>query len=270
MDRALHRNWLVAVWWTLSNLFHIIGRMDTVKSTLRSAFGVVKVFSLTIGVMALWVVLGGQPAYASHFRYGHIDWAPLGDTTIQFTIQNAFRRSYDPSAFQCLNPATLEVISCSAADGLPGPGDVFMEEIGFTQFFPGDGSTIESPLGGLLYLVTSIDPTNQWLFALALDPASLPAIDTTISYTYPSTGTFTVAIDSCCRISPPPYSGTNAHINNPDGGYRLETVVNVVTGYSSPVSALTPTVLCPINARCSFRVRGADPNADPLRFSVSP
>src|SRR5204862_6794090 len=113
---------------------------------------------------------------------------------------------------------------------------------------PGDASSIVSPLGGLLYLVTSIDPTNQWLFALALDPASLPAIDTTISYTYPTTGTFTVPIDSGCRISPPPFSGTNAHINTPDGGYRVEAVVNVGTKNSSPVSTLPPIVQCPINA----------------------
>src|SRR5205823_10947716 len=109
-------------------------------------------------------------------------------------------------------------------------------------------------------------------FALALDPASLPAIDTTITHTYPAAGTFTVAIDSCCRVSPvpstPPF-GINAHINNPDGGYRVETVVNVGTGNSSPVSALPPIILCPINALCSFRVPGADPNADPLRFRLS-
>src|SRR5213593_4366779 len=120
------------------------------KSTLRSTSGVAKVFSLTVRVMALWVVLGGgaQPAYATHFRYGHINWAPLSGTTIQFTVQNAFRRSFLPSvAFECLNPATLTIIPCTAADGLPGPGDVFAEDIGFTQFLPGDGSSIDSPLG---------------------------------------------------------------------------------------------------------------------------
>src|SRR5438128_2832750 len=206
------------------------------KRTLRSVSGVAKVFSLTVRVMALWVVLGGggQPAYASHFRYGHINWAPLSGNTIQFTVQNAFRRSFLPSvAYECLDPATVApgtvptIIPCTAADGLPGPGDVFVEDIGFTQFLPGDGSSIDSPLGTLLYVVTSIDPTNEWLFALALDPTSLPAIDTTISYTYPAAGTYTVAaIDSCCRISPVLFSGTNAHINNPDGGYRVETVVN--------------------------------------------
>src|SRR5436190_17938051 len=209
-------------------------------STLRRASWVAKIFSPVIWVMALWIVLGsgGQPAYATHFRYGHVNWTSLSGNTVQFTVQNAFRRSFLPStAFACLDPATLTTIPCSAADGLPGPGDVFQEDIGLTQFLPGDNTEIDSPLGDLLYVVTSMDPTNEWLFALALDPASLPAIDTTISYTYPSTGDFTVAIDSCCRISPPPFSGTNAHINNPDGGNRVEPVVNGATKNSPPVSA---------------------------------
>src|SRR5438093_110968 len=65
------------------------------------------------------------------------------------------------------------------------------------------------------------------------------------------------------------FTDTNAHINNADGGYRVETVVNVGTGNSSPVTALPPIILCPINALCSFRVPGADPNGDPLRFRLS-
>src|SRR5438876_12223389 len=97
------------------------------KSTLCRASWVAKVFSPTSCVMALWVVLGdgGQPAYATHFRYGHINWAPVSGNTVQFTVQNAFRRSFLPSlAFACLDPATLTTIPCSAKDGLPGPGDV--------------------------------------------------------------------------------------------------------------------------------------------------
>src|SRR2546428_6976398 len=207
------------------------------KSTLRRASLVAKVFGPTLRVMALWAVLagGGQPAYATHFRYGHISWAPVTGNTIQFTIQNAFRRSFEPSvAYECIDPATVApgtatIIPCSAADGLPGPGDVFVENIGGplpTQFFPGDDDNfIGSPLGPLLYVVTSIDPTNEWLFALALDPDSLPAIDTTITYTYPSAGNFTAYTDSCCRISPT--SDVHAHINNPAGGYRVATLVNV-------------------------------------------
>src|SRR5213593_2333200 len=125
------------------------------KGTLRRASFAARVFSLTTGIMALWAVLGGgQPAYATHFRYGHISWAPVTGNTIQFTIQNAFRRALGPpEAFACIDPATLEPIPCSAADGLPGPGDVFAEDVGGTQFLPGDDSVIDSPLGALLYVV---------------------------------------------------------------------------------------------------------------------
>src|SRR5205809_3725286 len=142
------------------------------KSTLCRASWVAKVFSPAIWVMALWVVLGGggQPAYATHFRYGHINWAPVTGNTVQFTIQNSFRRSFQPGspeldAYRCIDPATLATVSCSAADGLPGPGDVFQEYIGFTQFLTGDGAVIGSEMV-LLYVVTSTSPVNEWLFAL--------------------------------------------------------------------------------------------------------
>src|SRR5437773_11091369 len=165
------------------------------KGPLRRASFVARAFSATIRMTALWAVLGGggQPAYATHFRYGHISWVPVTGNTVQFTIQNAFRRSFLPfEAFTCLDPATLATVSCSAADGLPGPGDVFQEYIGFTQFLTGDGAVIGSEMG-LFYVVTSIDPVNEWLFALALDPASLPTVDTTITHTYASAGNFTAA-----------------------------------------------------------------------------
>src|SRR6266446_9350985 len=119
------------------------------KSTLRRASLMAKVFGATFRVMAVWAVLGGggQPAYATHFRYGHINWAPVTGTTIQFTIQNSFRRSFLPSvAYECRDPATLDILPSSAADGLPGPGDVFVEDIGNTVLSLGDGSDpIRSP-----------------------------------------------------------------------------------------------------------------------------
>ena len=248
------------------------------KGTLRRASFAARVFSGTTGIMALWAVLGGgQPAYATHFRYGHINWAPVTGNTVQFTIQNSFRRSFQPGdpdldAYRCIDPATLATVSCSAADGLPGPGDVFQEYIGFTRLCTGSTEPCTTGIGdignenGLLYVVTSIDPVNQWLFAFALDPASLPAIDTTITHTYPSAGNFTAAIDSGDRIRK---ASPNFHINNAGGGYRVETLVNAGTGNSSPVSALPPIVLCPVNGVCSFTVPGADPDGDPLHFRLS-
>jgi hypothetical protein len=63
-------------------------------------------------------------------------------------------------------------------------------------------------------------------------------------------------------------------MNNPDGGYRIATRVNVATtgstaGNSSPVSTLPVIVLCPIGGICTFPILASDPNADPLTFRLS-
>lgn len=115
--------------------------------------------------------------------------------------------------------------------------------------------------------MNSIDLNNNWLFGLALDPASLPAIDTALSHTYAAPGNYRAFTDSCCRISA--VAGVNEHINNPDGGYRVETIINVGTSNNSPVSALPPIIQCPINGVCSFLVPAADPDGDALRFRLS-
>jgi hypothetical protein len=216
-------------------------------------------------LFSLWAVLClfGGTAAATHFRYGHYTWRPTTGNSIEFILQNAFRRN----GYNCINPATLAVLPCSAPDGQPGVGDVFVEFIGATQFNPGDGTApVGSPLGPLMYLVTSIDPDN-WLFALALDPAALPTLKPTITHTYSTPGNYLAFTDSCCRISSL-FAG-NAHINNPDGGYRVETVVNVGTGNSPPASTLPPIVVCPTDDVCQFFIPAGDANGDRLRFRLS-
>ena len=63
----------------------------------------------------------------------------------------------------------------------------------------------------------------------ALDPASLPSAtpDTLIGKTYSPAGDFLAFIDSQARLSAS--AAPNQHLNNPDGGYRVETRVNVGT-----------------------------------------
>lgn len=202
-------------------------------------------------------------AEATHFRGAEISWLPNGGTSIQFSVTTAFRRD----GYSCINPSTLGNKPCSASDGLPGEGDLIEEYIGGSIFEFGDGSSLGSPLGPLIYEVTSIDPTNNWLYGEAIDPAKLPTISTSIVHTYASTGSFVAYIDSCCRISSldPP----NAHINNPDGEYRVETLVNAGAGNSSPVSSLPPIVTCPENGMCSFQVPASDANGDQLSYRLS-
>ena len=92
----------------------------------------------------------------------------------------------------------------------------------------------------LLFLVSSIDVEDDWLFGTALDPGSLPSsasnLDTAITHVYAAPGDLTAHLTDCCRLSE--CRAPNAHMNNPDTNYRTETLVNVGAGNSSPVSNL--------------------------------
>lgn len=210
----------------------------------------------------LAAVLMPAASMATHFQYGLISWQPVAGTTVQFTIQNSWRLSaYSTNLSRCIDPAspTLAPIPCTGDNGFAGLGDVIVEFQGFTQFDPGDNSgLIGSPLGPLLYLVTGVSPATDSLFGFAIDPSSLPAIDTSLSHTYPTAGDYIATIDSCCRTSR--FDATNEHINNPDGGYRIETIVNAGSGNTSPTSVLPDIVLCAIEGLCQFFVPGADPD----------
>jgi len=249
---------------------------------------------------ACLMVVVATTAHASHFRYGHIYWNAIHGEHVEFVVQMAFRRSEEflnrpptpdtPLAFRCVDPffATSNVVSipCTglpdATTGrpLPGVGDIIFEEVGGTMFFPGDGSMIGSPLkntqgmGPLLFLVTSVDITNDWLFTFALDPDSLPMIDFHIDHTYTTPGPWTAFVDDCCRLAPAgsdPHAAipTNVHVNNPDGGYRIETVVELWGHNKSPRTALMPIVCCEVDEVCEFQIPVVDPNRDRLTCRLS-
>jgi cysteine-rich repeat protein len=221
------------------------------------------------GLVLAALVLGTAPAArATHFRYTHISWSVVSGTTVAFTVQSSWRRNDTPSFNPCVNPATNTVIPCTGG-GLPLPGDIIREDIGDTRLDFGDGSpTVGSgSSGGLFYLVTSIDPTNNWLFGLALDPSSLPTVDTSIEHTYASPGTRTAQISSCCRIQAS--AAPNAHINNPEFEYKVETVVTLTSNNSSATTALPPIISCPQNGVCTFIVPATDPDGDTLTFRLA-
>jgi cysteine-rich repeat protein len=220
-------------------------------------------------LFALTFTIGIAPrsASATHERAALITWAPTTGNTVEFTITGAWRRSaYTTANGRCRNPNGLAAVACTGAGGMAGVNDVIVETLGNTVFNPGQGSTISSPLGALLYVVTSVDPVNDWLFATAIDPNSLPTVDTTISKTYTNSSTHTAFIDDCCRISNTP--GGNQHINNPDGNYRIETLVKPGTNHP-PVSTMPPIVLCPQNGVCAFTIPASDPDNDPVTFRLS-
>ncbi|MGH7786482.1 MAG: hypothetical protein ACRERC_06415, partial [Candidatus Binatia bacterium] len=220
---------------------------------------------IVVAVAALVIVSAGA-AQASHERASLIAWEAAGGNTVEFEVQSAWRRS---GYSTCRNPATLASQACTGPGGGPGVGNVIVETVGNTRLEFGDGNTVGSPGpgGGLAYTITAIDPTNDWLFAEALDPISLPAIDETISHAYASSAPVTAFIQSCCRLSAA--AGSNRHINNPDGNYRIETTVNPGGGNSPPTSSMPPIVLCPQNGICTFAVPAADPDDDTVSFRLS-
>lgn len=114
--------------------------------------------------------------------------------------------------------------------GNPNPGSTISD---FSLDF-GDGTSTTPVLS-----VIAIDAGADILFAEAhihhqYDPASL------LSYR--------ASLSSCCRIS-----ASSGHINNPDGSYRVETLVDPGSG-RSPSSSISPIVDCPINGQCTFSV----------------
>jgi hypothetical protein len=239
-------------------------------------------------LLGLVAGMAASPALATHFRYGHITWKHVGapaNRDIEFTVTNAWRQdAVTNGAYQCVNLASFVNQSTALAyknctgpfiggKFNPGVGDYFVELVGGTKFDFGDGSALVGSPGNqpLVYKVTSADPPNNWVFAVAIDPASLPASlpdgDTTIQHHYGSNTVRTVHISDCCRISP--CTAPNAHMNNPDGNYDVTAVVDPSATDSSPVSALPPIVYCPINALCTFPIPVSDNEGDTLNFRLS-
>jgi hypothetical protein len=212
-------------------------------------------------------MMGVGTAQATHERAASVSWNAAGGNTVEFHVQSAWRRS---GYTTCRNPSspTLATMACTGPGGLPGVGDLILEDIGDTRLNFGDGSDVGSPGpgGGLAYAVSAIDVANDWLFAEAVDPSQFPALDETITHTYSSPAARTAFIQSCCRIS---NTVPNHHINNPDGWYRIETIVNPGGGNSPPTSSMPPIVLCPRSGLCTFSIPGADPDNDVITFRLS-
>lgn len=178
----------------------------------------------------------------SHWRYGHLTWAPrpdLGPRTIQFTYRNAFRRSG---------------YGGTAPDGLAAVGDIIVEYIGATGLDWGDGS---AATGTLRYIVTSINPTGDWLFVEALNPGT----DTPgLIHTYPANGAYTATSFSCCRIG---------GLQNAGFFYGASTIVTVGNGNSSPISNIVPIVNVAQGGVRSWTLPATDANGDRLRFRLA-
>ena len=111
----------------------------------------------------------------------------------------------------------------------------------------GDGNFATIPL-----TITAINTTEDWLLGTA-----------TLTHTYSSPGDYTAFMQSCCRIS--------TSENNADGNFRTETVVNVGTGNSPPVSSLAPIIQVADNdPSISLQIPVTDPDlGDTTSFALA-
>lgn len=122
--------------------------------------------------------------------------------------------------------------------------------LGSTQImdnlYLGNGASVPIPL-----VITSINAAEGWWYGEA-----------TFRYTYPSAGNYIAYFSSCCRIS-------NLSNNN-DQAWRNETVVNVGTGNSSPVSTIAATVNLPTSLQsATFQIPAFDPDGDQLSYRLA-
>src|SRR4051794_15076315 len=173
-------------------------------------------------VAAMGALVVASQASATHFRYADLSWTPTGvPNQVAFRLQVAWRRDYPFVNGPCVNPVTRANVPCTGGF-LPAPTDTVWEPLNVLN--TGQGVIAEPGGGGLLYRVTAIDAANNWLFGVALDPANTAS--TSILYTYAGALTKHLAfIDNGARISAA--DGPNAHMNNPGGGYRVETIVDL-------------------------------------------
>jgi len=101
------------------------------------------------------------------------------------------------------------------------------------------------------FVVTAVNVAESWWYGEA-----------TFQYTYATPGNYTAFFGSCCRIG-------NLS-NNANGSWRNETIVNVGTGNSSPVSTIAPTVNVPSGlAAAQFQIPAFDSDGDALSYRLA-
>lgn len=195
-----------------------------------------------LGLLVLGAALVPATAEASHFRFGNISWEPTGNPReIKFSFTGAFRRSG---------------YAGTAPDGRPALNDVITEDIGGTNFSYGDGQNS----GVLTFIVTAINPDEDYLIGEALDPATKKrGLVHQYSATAPPSS-ITAGISSSARID---------NLNNRRGGdYALHTTVTL-DGNRSPKTSLVPIVTVPKSQNATFKVPAADSDHDKVRFRLS-
>jgi len=172
---------------------------------------------------------------SKHYCFDQISWRARPDiapNTAEFTMLSAFRQDF----FQG-----------SGKDGLPVQGDIIFDTMGGASLTFGDGNFSDIQM----YIVTDISEKENWILGRALDPLTG---NKTILHTYPAPadpetgGSWKAGIKSAHR------QAVEEHVNNPDGGYQLETLVEFKTLSGSPAPFVDVIVNATHNSVFSFSV----------------
>ena len=193
-----------------------------------------KAVLFVVALLAGLPVVAGNPlpAGASHFRANQVNWHTTATPNeVEFHLSGSWRLSYysyESAPF--------------AGDwhDAPAVGDVFEP----TYFEFGDGDYFDG-----YWTVTSVDEANDVVTAEAH-----------ADHLYSGSGPWTASLDDCCRLSSP------LHRNNPDGGVRVESLVNPAGTTASPVSLISPIVDCGLESVCSFSIPATDGDGQARRF----
>ena len=194
--------------------------------------------SLQLGIVSvlffinlLWLPI----AEASHARYGHINWEPrtdLSETTVDFRIVTAFRRSYF---------GNLQL------------GD---------KFSPGSISFGDGKSGNYSFEVIALNAQEDWVIGQASQAGMAAGV---VRHQYPTKAQsngqpWQVQLSVCCRIG--------SLRNSANSNFIVFATVDLSKDNSSPVSSLPPIVTC-ARGECRFSVPVIDKEQDKIRWSLT-
>jgi hypothetical protein len=191
--------------------------------------------------LALFALVFGL-ASASHFRFATISWEKGKGNHVRFTIETAWRRSYDGNVKGHGLPNEYKAGAGSGEDGFPVTGDELeVNGLEWPTFDTGDGH-----LSYLTLTVAYYSVEEDWIYGVStVDHTYLTPSDQGEPWVAKFTG--------CCRLS--------NLMNNKDRTWSVQSKVNLLTEeYSAHVKSL-PIISVPSDKEdVTFYIPATNPN----------
>lgn len=179
---------------------------------------------------------------ASHLRYGTITWEKGNGNHVKFTIETAWRRSYDGN-YKTHHKGQNGYLKSTGTgnDQYPVTGDVIeINGLEWPVFQTGDGT-----MSYLTLTVTAYSQAEDWFYGV-----------TTIDHTYSTPSKlgnpWVASFTGCCRLS-------NLE-NNKDRTWNLQSHVNLLLEEYAPHVKSLPIISVPENENVEFHIPAANPN----------